>query len=362
MQSKPDMPSLARRRDFSDSPVGNLAEGESKAELKGKLDFDADVPLSETELEKAVDSLPSLPLLQGRRWRPLTRAMLWSLAALVLTQTGLGLWDAWQQSPWLFGLYSLVTTLVLAWGGSAALREYRLLQRLKGAEDLREQGHRLSASMQMGEADGFIAKLGIENEPEGWRHYLSLCSDEHNDAEKLKLFEASVITRQDERARRLVNRYAMEAAALLAASPLALLDMGIMLWRNQKMIREVALCYGVELGYWSRIRLIRGILLNIFYAGTSELVTDLGTQLLSVEMTGKLSARLGQGLGGGLLTARLGYQAMALCRPLSFTETNKPRLSRLHQQLLADLRTRFSGALNGSMDSRLQRNKDFTNQ
>jgi len=362
MQANSKVPPLARRRDFSDSPVGDLGEGTNAAELKEAQLFDADTPLSETELEQAVEPLPSLPALGGRRWRPLTRWMLLSLMILLVTQTGLGLWDAWQQSPWLFGLYGIALALVLAWGGTAALREYRLLKSLRGTDALREQGHRLSNSMQMGEAEDFIAKLRTEQEPEGWGRFLALCSDEHNDAEKLKLFEECVIAKQDDKARRLVRRYAVESAALLAASPLALLDMGIMLWRNQKMIREVALCYGVELGYWSRIRLIRGILLNIFYAGTSELVTDLGTQLLSVEMTGKLSARLGQGLGGGLLTARLGYQAMALCRPLRFSDANRPRLSRLHQQLLGELKNMFSGALHGSMDSRPQRNKDFTNR
>lgn len=132
--------------------------------------------------------------------------------------------------------------------------------------------------------------------------------------------------------------------------------MALILWRNQKMIQDIARCYGVELGYWSRIRLIRGILVNILYAGTTELATDLGTQLLSVEMSGKLSARLGQGLGGGLLTARLGYQAMALCRPLAFSSASKPKLSRIHKELLLELKD-FSASV---LARKTERNKDFT--
>ncbi|MCD8476386.1 MAG: DUF697 domain-containing protein [Shewanella fodinae] len=38
-----------------------------------------------------------------------------------------------------------------------------------------------------------------------------------------------------------------------------------------------------------------------------------------------------------MLTARLGYQAMALCRPLAFDEKSRPRLSGIHKELLLEL-------------------------
>ncbi|QVK22860.1 TIGR01620 family protein [Shewanella dokdonensis] len=149
------------------------------------------------------------------------------------------------------------------------------------------------------------------------RQLESLLSVEQNDAEQVMLFESIVLRQRDAAARKIVHHFAAESALLLAISPFAVLDMALVLWRNQKMLSRIAECYGIKLGYWSRIRLFRGILLNILYAGTTELAMDIGNQLLSVELTGKLSARLGQGLGAGLLTARLGYQAMSLCRPLA---------------------------------------------
>lgn len=197
----------------------------------------------------------------------------------------------------------------------------------------------------MGEADSFIDNIVCHYEDsQGLQQLRRSLKDEHNDAEKVLLFEDLVLTERDELAKKVVRRYAAESAVLLAASPLAVLDMAIILWRNQRMLRDVARCYGIELGYWSRIKLIRSIIINIIYAGTTELVTDLGTQLLSVEMTGKLSARLAQGLGGGMLTARLGYQAMALCRPIVFREDQRPKLFKVHQELLIELK-QFSGKL-----------------
>ena len=54
-----------------------------------------------------------------------------------------------------------------------------------------------------------------------------------------------------------------EAAVLVALSPLATVDMMLMLWRNLRMIEDIADVYAIELGYWSRIRLIRQVFRNM---------------------------------------------------------------------------------------------------
>lgn len=331
----------------------------SKEELKGAKAFDPHTPVQEiaTDIEEFMDATLSAhpnmidaksvspQLVKSRRWSWLARLAVSSLLLLVVVQTGLGLRDAWLESPWLFSFYGVVLGVVSAWALAGAVSEYRKLKRLKQVADTQATGARLAQSMQMGEADGFIDNIVCHYEDsQGLQQLRRSLKDEHNDAEKVLLFEDFVLTERDELAKKVVRRYAAESAVLLAASPLAVLDMAIILWRNQRMLRDVARCYGIELGYWSRIKLIRSIIINIIYAGTSELVTDLGTQLLSIEMTGKLSARLAQGLGGGMLTARLGYQAMALCRPIVFREEQRPKLSKVHQELLIELK-QFAGNL-----------------
>ncbi|AQS37028.1 TIGR01620 family protein [Shewanella psychrophila] len=295
------------------------------------------------------------------RWTVLAKLIVMGLIGLVITETTLGLRDAWLESPWLFGLYSSVTLLITLWAGKLVFREWRQLVRLKSVEEAQQTGDRLAQSMQLGEADKFIGNI-INNLPQGidLSKYHDSNRDGHNDAEKLILFDEIILSDRDRVAKKIVRRFAQESALLLAASPLAVLDMAIILWRNQSMIVKIAHCYGIELGYWSRIKLIRGVITNIIYAGTSEIATDLGTQLLSVEMSGKLSARLGQGLGGGLLTARLGYQAMALCRPLSFKESSRPKLSGIHKELLLDLKELSSSVFSGKVKEKVKCNKDFT--
>ncbi|SQC92409.1 Domain of uncharacterised function (DUF697) [Cedecea neteri] len=55
------------------------------------------------------------------------------------------------------------------------------------------------------------------------------------------------------------------------------------------------------------------MLLNIAFAGASELVREVGMDWMSQDIAARLSARAAQGIGAGLLTARLGIKAMELC-------------------------------------------------
>ncbi len=105
---------------------------------------------------------------------------------------------------------------------------------------------------------------------------------------------------------------------IVAVSPLAVIDMFFLSWRNIRLVNQIAQIYGIELGYWSRLRLLKMVLLNLAFAGATEVVQDIGLDWLSQDLTAKLSARAAQGIGVGLLTARLGIKAMEFCRPLVF--------------------------------------------
>jgi putative membrane protein len=59
---------------------------------------------------------------------------------------------------------------------------------------------------------------------------------------------------------------------------------------------------------------------------------------LSQDLAARLSARAAQGIGAGLLTARLGIKAMELCRPLPWLEGDKPKLGDFRRQLVSQLK------------------------
>ncbi|MCL2915808.1 TIGR01620 family protein [Shewanella corallii] len=349
-EDKQNSPSSFKPRQVFDSSATEINSPEKDTLLPAR-EYRAELlePEEATEqlTEESAQRLSAEPIPGRPRISGLGKLLLASLGLLLGVEMVLTLEAAWNNSPWLFSLYAGVGGIATAWLGRGLWREYRLLRRLKLSEQNRLAAERLSQSMQQGETERFIeqvcAHLPASTELE--RFYQSRREDQ-NDAEQLLLFDELVLSPVDKRARAVVRKYAGESALLLAASPLAVLDMALIMWRNQKMIREVAACYGIELGYWSRVKLVKGIISNILYAGATEVALDLGSQLLSMEVTGKLSARLAQGLGGGLLTARLGYQAMALCRPLTFNEASRPRLGQMHRELLSELKSFSASVLN----------------
>jgi putative membrane protein len=142
----------------------------------------------------------------------------------------------------------------------------------------------------------------------------------------------------DNQARREISRSAAESTLMIAVSPLAFVDMAFIAWRNIRLINRIAALYGIELGYFSRIRLFRLVLLNIAFAGASELVREVGMDWMSQDIAARLSARAAQGIGAGLLTARLGIKAMELCRPLPWLEGDKPKLGDFRGQLINQLK------------------------
>jgi putative membrane protein len=141
----------------------------------------------------------------------------------------------------------------------------------------------------------------------------------------------------DKLAMKQVTKNASAASVMIAVSPFALLDMLIVLWRNIRMMNQVSEIYGLQLGYWGRVKLIRKIFRTMVYAGATEILSDAGNYAFSAGITGKLSTRIAQGMGAGVLTARIGLKVINESRPLPWISQSKPGLSAVSKELLADL-------------------------
>jgi putative membrane protein len=59
--------------------------------------------------------------------------------------------------------------------------------------------------------------------------------------------------------------------------------------------------------------------------------------VVSAELAGKISARAGQGISVGILTARIGYKAMELSRPIPELKNKQKFLSRSMKLLLSNI-------------------------
>ncbi len=290
-------------------------------------------------------------LLPRRRPMGLLGWGLTTMAGLGLVETGLFVWQQLMDNLLLGVAWAGAVALVSLGASGSVLREWRLLRRLRRRQDARARSESLLAEPGLGEGRAFCEQLARETgllNSESYQRWLADIDSHHDDAELLRLYSRQVLSTQDALAHACVSRWSGEAAVLVAISPLASVDMLLILWRNLKMVEGIARCYGIRLGYWSRVQLLRQIGRHMLYAGAAELITDVGLDWLGAELSAKLSARLAQGVGAGLLTARLGIQTMQLCRPIAFALDERPRLGQVRGELLKQLTSRLGAVLSRS--------------
>ncbi|MGF1761879.1 YcjF family protein [Aliivibrio kagoshimensis] len=250
-------------------------------------------------------------------------------------------YQAWVTQDWLALGWSGLLVLVASLGISALGREWLILRKLKNRMTEQQVASQLIEANGIGKGRQFCTALAnssnITSENSGYDSWLNALAATHNDAEVLQLYDNMVVSQQDKQAKKLVSKYASEAALMVAVSPLAVVDMLLVAWRSFTLVEKVSRIYGVELGYFSRIKLFKLVITNMAIVGASEVVADVGMDVLSMDLTARLSTRAAQGVGVGLLTARLGLKAMALMRPLPWREGDAPKLSELRKNLLLQL-------------------------
>lgn len=147
--------------------------------------------------------------------------------------------------------------------------------------------------------------------------------------ETLSLLERELITPLDQDARSAIAATAKRVSVVTAISPVATLDMAIVAIQNLRMLRRIATVYGVRPGTFALLRLARMVVTHIVVTGGLALGDDVIQQLIGHRLMAKLSARLGEGLFNGALTARIGLAAVEVCRPLPFIEVQPPRFRTL---------------------------------
>ncbi len=195
----------------------------------------------------------------------------------------------------------------------------------------------------VGKAKSFCEKLaqqaGLDQSHPALQRWYAAIHETQSDREVVSLYAQLVQPVLDAQARREISRSAAESTLMIAVSPLALVDMAFIAWRNLRLINRIATLYGIELGYYSRLRLFRLVLLNIAFAGAANWCARWAVDVDGRRsLAARLSARAAQGIGAGLLTARLGIKAMELCRPLPWIADDKPRLGDFRRELIGQLK------------------------
>lgn len=335
MSERPRKPAVFRL----DDPQVRVGDAEDDERPRGRRRV-----LITPEPEAAALPVPAEPAAARRGRRFPWSGLFWS-AAGGLTSLGLGLAvarlveDLFARAAWLgwTGL-ALAALAALAFMVIAA-REITGLMRLAAVEKLRARAVEVIAR---DDRDGGRALMRdliafTRAAPRFARGRAALEAHVHeiiDGADLVRLAERALMPELDAEARRLVTSAAKRVSVVTAVSPRAAVDMAFVLITALKLIRRLAELYGGRPGLFGLIRLVRMVVTHLAVTGGMAAGDSIVQQVLGHGVAAKLSARLGEGVLNGMLTARLGLAAIEVARPLPFAALPPPSMSDLAGGLL----------------------------
>ena len=253
----------------------------------------------------------------------------------ILLSLAIGLWiddlvrSLFARAPWL-GWVALAAVVI---GGIAALvvaaREVIAIMRLGAIQHIKikmEDAHAGSDARAARTAVRELsALLAAKAETARGRQRLADLDDEVIDAPQLVEFcEREMMTPLDRKARALILGASKRVSVVTAISPRAAVDILYVFYESIRLIRNMAELYGGRPGSVGMFRLIRDVLSHLAVTGSIAVGDSLIQQVLGHGLASKLSARFGEGMINGLMTARIGIAAMDLCRPMPFHALKRP--------------------------------------
>jgi putative membrane protein len=242
-----------------------------------------------------------------------------------------------------WGLLSVIGIVLLFLGRQIAY-EYSKLNKQKQLEDIKSTLNSCNRASSHGVALPLIKRMHEQRFSLSERQfvrYLSRVAICQDDSEILYLYSKEVLSDKDELAKALVIRHSSDCALMVAVSPFAAIDMGLVLWRNLKMLNDIGQIYGMPNSPFSRVKVLKQVLKNMMLVGAQELLMDATFESMGVSLGSKLSVRAAQGVGAGLISLRIGLKAIEHCRPIFFTPEEQPKISHLRSDIIAQVKDRL---------------------
>ncbi|KUM27613.1 hypothetical protein AU467_15870 [Mesorhizobium loti] len=255
----------------------------------------------------------------------------------VLVSLAVGLWtdrlirDLFARAEWLgwlaagmaaVALLSLLVILIREFLAIARLAEVEKLQRR--ALDAVARDDPKAARALVDELSAFVA---AKPETAAGRRSLAELRDEIIDGGNLvRLAETEILSPLDARAKTMILEAAKRVSLVTAVSPRALVDVAYVVFEAGRLIRRLSELYGGRPGTLGFFRLARGVLAHLAVTGSIAVGDSFVQQIVGHGLAAKLSAKLGEGVVNGMMTARIGIAAMETARPLPFIAVKRPGL------------------------------------
>ena len=297
----------------------------------GQRAADARVAIeAEAEAETVLPPPAEAP---GRGWFSLSSLFWTALSLLVTLYLAEGAWNfvlsLQVKAPWL-GMAALgLLGLVLALGLLFVLREVFGIFRLRAVARLRQQAE---AVREKPAAERLLRDLasfyGGDATTAQARAEMTRVLAEIHDAETLvAVAERGLFGPKDKQARQLIADAAQRVSLVTALSPRAIVDLAFVLGQSVVLIRRLSTLYGGRASGLGLLRLGMRVLGHLVITGGMAVADSAFGQIIGSGMAARLSAKLGEGVLNGVLTARVGIAALDLCRPLPFRHLPEVKLS-----------------------------------
>jgi putative membrane protein len=284
---------------------------------------------------------------------PLEKALVPAIAALprraaplggILSAAILGLICLWSATTLegfvrdLFARSSILGWTAAGLAGLAALaasgllfRELRSIRRAAKIQDLRIRAERTLIDDDRIAGRAVMAELtdlyAARPETASGRSALAEARNDIIDgADLVRLCESRLMPDLDARAAAAIAASAKRVSVATAVAPRALLDILIVGFQSLRLVKEIALIYGARPGTAGFLRILRAVTSHLVLTGGIAVGDSLVQQVVGHGLAARISARLGEGVLNGLLTARVGLAALEVCRPLPFTAVARPGL------------------------------------
>ncbi|MBA3446665.1 MAG: TIGR01620 family protein [Pseudaminobacter sp.] len=256
----------------------------------------------------------------------------------ILVSLAVGIWtdrlvrELFQRAEWLGWLATAMAAIAALALVIILLREFLALSRLASVEKLRERAldaiSRDDPKAARSVADDLSALVAGKPETAAGRRALAELRDDIIDGANLvRLAESEILGPLDARAKVMILDAAKRVSLVTAVSPRALVDIAYVVFESGRLIRRLSELYGGRPGTLGFFRLARSVLAHLAVTGAMAAGDDFVHQIVGQGLAARLSARLGEGMVNGMMTARIGIAAMEAARPLPFAALKRPGIS-----------------------------------
>lgn len=253
----------------------------------------------------------------------------------LLLSLAFGIWTdqlirtLFSRSDWLGWLAAGVAAIAAVSFVLILIREMIGLARLGSVEKLRARGISAITRDDRREARQVVAELTafVAARPEtaaGRRSLKEMELDVIDGADLVRIAEAELLAPLDAQAQKMILDAAKRVSIVTAVSPRALVDLAYVVFEAGRLIRRLAELYGGRPGTLGFIRLSRDVLAHLAVTGVIAAGDEFIHQIVGQGLAARLSAKLGEGVVNGMMTARIGVAAMETVRPLPFTALRRP--------------------------------------